>query len=366
MKQFVIGAGITSVCNMNCPFCYSVNRRSTCSNLSIEQWVNFFRKNIKLIKSINYGTSENTLCNDWYSLVDSVNRLDKTVGQALTTNGTLTDIILKDPIKEEIIRRSISDIDVSLDFASEKQHNEFRGSYRAYQMARDTLEYCRKNRKNTTIVIMGVDDTLDLNNLDGLFSIASQYDALIRLNIYRDVNKGGMLTSPSFDVVVKALDWISEHHEICALSDPLFAACFTQQDIYEDTSGKYSLRILPDGGIYPSTYLINSSYCLGNITSLESLNNIPNHPIIKTMVDVTPKNCMQCPVVKRCKGGALDRRMLTYGTADSRDYYCPFENDEVPGFRNYHISNSKFSSIHNGYLPTLFFKPKGGETDAWI
>ena len=358
MKRYTIGAGITSACNMNCPFCYSKNRRTTCAEVPVKLWIDFFNNNASVIKSINYGTPENTLCPDWYTLLKCIHDIDASIDQAITTNGTLFREIARDPAKEKIVRECISDVDVSLDYSNPMSHNEFRGHKNAYEMAIETLAYCQSSKKNTTIVIMGIEDNLSIENIAGIFEIAARYEALVRLNIYREVNRGSYLTPPSYQTLVRVFDWINEHHEICALDDPLFAACFTQNTRYEDSSGKCSLRILPDGGIYPSTYLIAPSYCIGNIASTKYLDELATHPLLNAIVDVIPEDCRDCPVVDSCKGGALDRRMLRFGEAGKRDPYCPYNHGDLPGSRSYETFSRNFSSVHDGYLPTLFFRPK--------
>ena len=357
-KKFTIGLGMTSLCNMNCSFCYSIQRRTECFHISLTDWIDFFDNNAKFISNINYGTGENTLFEEWYLLIDYINRIDYTIGQALTTNGTLSDVIIQDSKKKEIIDKCISDIDVSLDFGIAEMHNYFRGHSRAYEMAINTLKYCKETGKNTTIVLMGIDQTLEIKNLERVFDIAYKYDALVRINLYRNVNSNTDLLPPEFKIIIQALDWIDKHHEICSLSDPLFASCFTVDKISDDMSGKNSLRILPDGSIYPSTYLIDKKFSLGMIKDGIDLNNIIKNKVIDNIIDIIPEDCDGCEIVNRCKGGAIDRRILVYGTIKKKDPYCPVLHGELPLLRQYKLSAPPFNSIHDGYLPTLFFKAK--------
>ncbi|WP_418474587.1 hypothetical protein [Frisingicoccus sp.] len=50
----------------------------------------------------------------------------------------------------------------------------------------------------------------------------------------------------------------------------------------------------------------------------------------------------------------MDRRYLWYKDFKERDPYCFAEHPEL--FRHYHTHKEAFASVHDGYLPTLFFK----------
>ena len=76
--------------------------------------------------------------------------------------------------------------------------------------------------------------------------------------------------------------------------------------------------------------------------------------IVKTI----PSECKGCAYENSCAGGVYDRRYLWYGTLEKKDPYCP----GVFHARNnqpIEITASDFVSVHDGYLPTIFFRPKG-------
>jgi len=358
-KKYAVGLGITSTCNMGCNFCYSANRRMECADIPIKVWMDFFKRNKDWIKNINFGTGENTLVDEWFSLVEFIHKLDSHLGQALTTNGSLISVISNDKSKQKIVQKCISDIDVSLDYASEKKHNNFRGHDNAYQMALDTLRYCKEHNFNTTIVIMGLSDNLCIENLAGIFNIAKSNNALIRINIYRPVNKQNGLKPPSLNTLLRAFDWIYDNHEICSLSDPLFSATLTTSTkIHRDPSGLSSIRILPDGSIYPSTYLINKDYLLGHISDRDFFQKLQNNKLIESLTSTIPSSCLNCDVLDQCQGGVVDRRILSCNTVKKSDPYCPLKHNLPVYLRDYKVVSDNFTSIHDGYLPTLFFRPR--------
>lgn len=90
MKQkYALGLGFSSECNMNCPFCYSKEKRNYGYDIDIDIWYKFFEKNNKYIESINYGTGENTTSENWYKFINFIRTNFPNIRQALTTNGYL-------------------------------------------------------------------------------------------------------------------------------------------------------------------------------------------------------------------------------------------------------------------------------------
>ncbi len=359
MKMYSVGLGVTSHCNMNCSFCYSKDKRDN-SDIAIGEWKTFFDNNNQSIKDINFGTGENTLLEEWFDLVNYINREYPIIKQALTTNGTLITKIKNDPLKEEVINRAISEIDVSIDYGDEKLHDLFRGCKNAFQNAIATLEYCHENMIQPTVVIMGIDNNLQPDNIKKIFDIARKYEAFVRINFFRPVNSQCDLSPPKFQTILDLLDYISGNEIIVSLSDPLFNAIFTNSKKYEDPSSWSSIRILPNGFIFPSTYLISDNFKLCHISDPDALRNLSENEIIKTIIKKKlPKECTSCSEANRCNGGTIDRRYLWYNSLSERDPYCPIRQNKPVQLRSYKINNSGFSSVHDGYLPTLFFKPKG-------
>ena len=54
MRKWNIGWGTISACNMNCQFCYSMNRRKDSHDLKYEDWLRFIEENHNQINTINY------------------------------------------------------------------------------------------------------------------------------------------------------------------------------------------------------------------------------------------------------------------------------------------------------------------------
>lgn len=357
MKKFNVGWGITNCCNMNCKFCYSKDTRSSMKDINIKDWIRFIDENHEYIDSINYGTGENALCNDFFEFILYVRRNYPTITQSLTTNGYIYEKVSGDKRFYDIYKECIDEVDVSLDFAKREKHNYFRGQVKAYDWAINTLDMLHKDKKKATIVFVGFEETMTHENIDGLFLISKKYDTLVRLNIYRPVSENEEINKKfilSYETLINAIEYIYKKYKIVALSDVLLGNIYTRGLDIKENTGVDSIRILPDGSICPSTYLISANYRnLYNIKQDNVLSKIMFNDFIMAPI---PKECERCEIKDTCKGGVYDRRMLWFNTLEMRDPYCPFLNDDNLDKEQFQVLKKKRVSVHDGYLPTMFFK----------
>lgn len=357
MKKFNVGWGITNSCNMNCRFCYSKETRKSTDNIGIEDWIKFIDENHSYIDSINYGTGENAIMDDFFDFILYVRTNYPDITQSLTTNGYIYEKVSKNPELYGIYKKCIDEVDVSLDFSEKDKHNYFRGQPKAYDWATNTLKMLQEDGKTATIVFVGFEDTLQKDNIDGLFEIAKTHDALLRLNIYRPVSKNEEINKKfilSYETLINALEYIYDNYQIVTLSDVLLGNIYIKnQDIKENT-GIDSIRILADGSICPSTYLIDESYRSSySIKERDVLSKVKFDNFVDAPV---PEKCSDCKIREKCRGGVYDRRILWHGTLEERDPYCPFENNDDLEKREFKVLKKNRVSVHDGYLPTMFFK----------
>ncbi len=343
---------------MNCQFCYSRSKRQESRTLGLRDWIDFVDNNGVHINTINYGTGENTLSNEWFYLVKYIRQKLPEIRQSLTTNGHLSEALSNNTFLHSFID-GIDEVDVSLDFCHADKHNCLRGQPKAYDWAIKTLEMCQYYGKPCTIVFLGSEVNSDLSNIEGLFSIAEKYDAILRMNIYRPTEGINEITQKFIikrETLLSVLRYIGNHHRIIAIDDPLLSSWLTGKTV-SDPSGYDSLRILADGSITPSTYLIDNKFVIGNIKENQVLSRLSvDNKLYSIAGKRIPKDCADCLYAHSCSGGVIDRRWLWYGSLDKKDPYCPgvFNDDTRPKLSVTHID---FHSVHDGYLPTVFFKP---------
>lgn len=357
MQKYNVGWGLTNSCNMNCKFCYSKETRKTTKDTTINDWIKFIDENHEWIDSINYGTGENTISDDFFKFILYVRTKYPTITQSLTSNGYIYERVSKDEKLYKIYLKCIDEIDVSLDFAIKEKHNSFRGQSKAYDWAIDTLAMLQKDNKKSTIVFVGFEESMEKSNIDGLFQIAKKYDAILRLNIYRpvselpEINKKFIL---KYKTLINALEYIHENYQIISLNDVLFGNIYIKDADITENTGIDSIRILPDGSICPSTYLITDDYrSKYNIKQVNVLSNLKFDDFINPLI---PQDCSNCKIKSQCRGGVYDRRILWKKTLTERDPYCPFENGDNIEKEKFKVLKRERVSVHDGYLPTMFFK----------
>jgi len=358
MHTWNIGWGPVSWCNMNCRFCYSKTRREEMKDLGLSEWIKFIDSNAAKINTINYGTGENTLSGDWFRLIKCIRDNYPNIRQSLTTNGYISQAVL-DENNLNAFLSAIDEVDVSLDFCDKGRHNDFRGQPCAYDWAISTLSLCKKNDIPSTIVFLGSCQNLFHDNIDGLFEIAKEYGSVLRMNIFRPTD--GMTENAKEFIatrgqIIDAIEYINRKYSVISINDAYFAPLMTGK-ANRDPSGIDSIRILSDGSITPSTYLIQKEYVLANITDEDVLSKLENNSQLREVIfDALPEECKGCLLEKSCLGGVTDRRYLWHGSLLHRDPYCnsPIHIKTKPIVEENHDA---FQSVHDGYLPTMFFRP---------
>lgn len=357
MEKFNVGWGITNLCNMNCRFCYSKDTRKSTEDTNLKDWIKFIDENHNYIDSINYGTGENVISDDFFEFVQYVRKNYPSITQSLTSNGYIYERVSNNSKLYNIYKECIDEVDISLDFASPEKHNYFRGQPKAFEWATNALKMLQEDGKTSTIVFVGFEDTLSQENIDGLFKIAKKYNALIRMNIYRPVSISEQINKEfnlSYKTLINSIEYIYKNYKVIALSDVLLGNIYTKSENIKENTGKNSIRILPDGSICPSTYLITENYRgKYNIKQRNVLSNLKFDEFVQAPI---PKECKGCSIEMKCRGGVYDRRMLWNKTLEKRDPYCPFENNDDLEKEQIHVLKKKRVSVHDGYLPTMFFK----------
>ena len=158
----------------------------------------------------------------------------------------------------------------------------------------------------------------------------------------------------SYNTLMDTLNYIGTNYKIIGLSDILLGNLLTNQENIVENTGVDSIRILPDGNICPSTYLIKDEYKNKyNILQPNVLENIKFETFENAPI---PSTCNNCSLKDRCRGGVYDRRILWHGTLEERDPYCPLENNDTIEKEKYKVLKKDRISVHDGYLPTMFFK----------
>lgn len=360
MGKWKIGWGLSNACNMRCGFCYSRSvRKEPNFERRVEEGLNFVLRNKDKIESINFGTGEPTIEPMLFKLIEAIRKDAPHILIGITTNGTLAEAV-KDPYNMDVLRKWIDDIDVSLDYGTAAEQDRSRGYDGAFALAIRSLELCQKLGKNTTVVNALHKYNGTIENVDRLVQIARIYNADFRINIYRP--------TAGFDFVIgypelrKILTHLVKYYEIDSLADPLFASLFGTPCEAGDPCAKSSFRIIPNGFITPSTYLLDNEWRAQRVDEVEDIDDLRKMESFTRVLNAPiPQECGNCHYREKCRGGVIDRRWLFYHDLSKRDPYCPHLNGDDTDWTSLSgsaiLSQERKSFVHDGYLPTLIFSP---------
>lgn len=361
-SSWKIGWGITSLCNMNCPFCYSKTHRIKGRSSNIRNVLKFIRHNACSIDSINFGTGESALMPEWWNLLPQINDISKVIKLGVTTNGSLLGKEHVNSNKKGIVANYINDVDVSIDFANPEIHNYYRSNNKAFSWAIETLKCCDDIGIEKSVVMVATEESFTKPNLAKLIALTKQYGCNLRINIYRPLNSWN--ATLSVNTFYQSLSYLCSKMDVISWSDPLLSAITGENKYIGDFTGKTSCRILEDGSISPSTYLISGRWLVENIYSKNVL-SLDNLPLLfkKILPSEIPDSCKSCEFKEFCRGGAIDRRWIWYKSFNNRDPYCPFRLTNPQTIINTLKENISFAKkqidfVHDGYLPTIILTNK--------
>ena len=354
-KSYNVGWGFTKACNLNCKHCYNASGGSRGSDeLSLEQAKKVVDKLVENnIKTINYGTGESGLVDVFWDLVEYV--YSKGIIQGLTTNGWSINKSTIDKVK-----KYMNDVDVSVDFANEKDHNWIRDHNMSWKWAINALTLLKEYDMDFSIVVCMTAKNCSKENLKQLLALSKKYGCNIRINWFRPTGRGKYNNDFKLSIqqVNETFRYLVENCEIKALPDPYFAALLGINKRIGCPCGKDSFRITPSGKVVPCVYFTKE---LENINIMNSsFEEVTNS---KPFVDINNREiefCKDCEYFNICRGGCASRAFLEFGSMNEPDAFC----FKKAGLKENPFKDLKFiykpekMQVHDNYLCTVIFKAK--------
>jgi radical SAM protein with 4Fe4S-binding SPASM domain len=318
--RWTVGWGFTSRCDLSCAFCYSSKVRSdpgTGDDLPLESALAFLKRNRRYIESLNFGTGESTVSPVFAQVLSYCEQHVPHAAIALTTNGAMAR---RSVTRRDYILSQLDECDVSLDFAEAKMHDAWRGASGVWKSAIESVEELISAGVSTTIVMIGTKQTLTLRNLDGMLTLASHYGVPLRINLYVPTT-GDFSFSPNMEELWSAIRYLHEESDSMASSDPLIGALMNMLFWGDEHR---SCRILPDGKVTASTYLLSDPWVAENRLDTVDLSELDDtEAFISYRKPAIPDGCRDCPFVSDCRGGSPVRRWLWFKTLDKSRPFLP-------------------------------------------
>ena len=354
-KSFNVGWGFTKACNLKCKHCYNSSGGGRGDEeLDLESAKAVVDKMATNgVETINYGTGESGLVKEFWELVEYVNA--KGIIQGLTTNGwSVNDKTIG------LIKQYMNDVDVSLDYANEKEHNEFRGSSNAWKWAINALDLLEKNEVEFSIVMCLTAKNCSKKNLDGLLALSKKYGCDLRINWFRPTGNGkfNLDLKLSIDQVNETFKYIVERSSIKALPDPYFSAVLGINSREGCPCGKDSFRITPNGKVVPCVYFTKE---MENLKLEDNDFSAVIHS--KPFEEINNRDirfCDGCEYFSNCRGGCASRSFLEFGSMHKPDVFC----FKYAGLKDNPFKDLKFDyspekmRVHENYLCTMIVRAK--------
>ena len=320
-----IGIGTTNRCNLNCPHCYSrTKNKSDLSYSDVEHILNSVE-----VDAINFGTGENILNNDFLKILDLIR--ERGIKTSLTSNG-YTIIQLPERYLEYF-----NDIDVSLEFPNKEMQTKFRGEG-SWNVANQALQRCVEHNIDTSIACCMMN--INAKYIQDFDSLLEKYNINLRINAYKPVNTFQYCLT--YEEYWGAIRNILAHFKLISCSEPILNAVLgIEHNRCSCGCGKTSLRINPDGGVYPCVYWNKNELTIQDIHKIK--------PETFEYMHVIPEKCKSCRHVDLCAGGCEGKRIYT--GIDSPDQFCPFVRGEEINIP--YTLGEKKDLVHSNYLCTL-------------
>lgn len=363
INLWTLGWGFTAMCDLSCPFCYSAKCRESIVEPEPPLVVaeTFLHNNKNRIASVNFGTGECFLSPRFPRLLAICHDMLPQAQIAVTTNGAFVDAI-EDSETLSIVSSSLTELDVSIDFADPTQHDAWRGKKGTWERAFRATRIGRQMGLKTSIVTLGTHATLARENICRMFDLASELDVALRVNLYMPT-AGDFSFVPLLDSVEEMLEIATQRGAFMRISDRLLGTLYGCFCPGPRLANARSCRILPDGSVSPSTYLVDAPWVVSSRLDTIILADLPNLPQFEQYrSDHVPATCVDCDVARECRGGSVERRWLWWGTLDRADPLCPgstIVRAQYPRVGS--PSHTKLTlddpQVHLDYLPTIIFRP---------
>jgi radical SAM protein with 4Fe4S-binding SPASM domain len=351
----IAGWSLTNMCNLHCKHCYNASGKQSHDELTFAECIEVADKLKSAgVVAVNFGGGECALRPDFIDLCKYLKNLGIKI--SYTTNGTVFP-----KIKQHL--DLFHDIGVSIDFADEKKHDEFRGVTGVYRKAIASIKYLVDQGMDTEVVTCITKQNCSIVELKKIHKLCEDMGVKYwRLNRFR-TNGRGILHSDELaltkDNLRNAYTFLSKFRKTTqsrtqSISEPIFGAAFGgTYAVAGDPSGSHAFRIQPNGEVSPSVFLKETG---GNIKE-KSVDEILSSDIFRK-IRARKRNgkCRHCSAYGQCQGGDAGASYLAYGHFNGPDPLCWLTRDDIKPKAVQKIPRQW--NVHELYLCTLYVSIK--------
>ncbi len=299
--QFALGIGLTNECNLSCSFCYRDPDRV--DRLSIEQVSSVLAR--MPVRSVNLGTGENGLHPDFKAMVDYL-RLQP-IKLTMTSNGYSVAAVSDADLP------AFKDIELSLDYPTKTEQDKQRGDGN-WDLLHEQAARCHGLGVPVTFIAVMMQTNFD--RLAEIATIAKQYNAPLRINVYQAVRTDKFALT--YEQYWTAFATLFAETDVIAIGEPLVRA-MAGLPPRTGGCGVATVRVTPRATVQPCVYWPGKGESLDVLLDVGP-EVVSSAPFVAARS--VPSPCETCAHVAACRGGCAGRRRLM-GALDKPDPYCP-------------------------------------------
>jgi MoaA/NifB/PqqE/SkfB family radical SAM enzyme len=293
-----VGIGLTNDCNLTCAHCYRPTDRIYCLSLDDVQAICLALP----VGSMGMGTGENALHPQFLEIVQYLS--GRGVRLTIASNGYSLNTIADECL------RAFQDVEVSIDFGSEREQDLFRGAgnWRAVHAA---IGRCQG--LGIEVSILATMMNANYAQMPDLVRLARSRGTNLRINAYQPVrNERYRLSYAQFWEGYQGLLSVGQ---LVSCTEPVVRAALGIGPAHSPC-GQQSVRITPQGFVVPCVYWPDHAHSIADLRRLgEGIVETPEF----RRASAVPPAARDCP----CQGGCASRRALA-GQLDAHDEYCPW------------------------------------------
>jgi radical SAM protein with 4Fe4S-binding SPASM domain len=310
-SSFALGLGLTNECNLACAFCYRDPTRT--DRLDLEQ-VRSVIESVPL-RSVNLGTGENGLHPNFGAILAYLRQ--KPIKLTMTSNGRSVQILSDEDVK------AFHELEFSLDYPNEAEQDAQRGAGN-WALIHEQAARCRALGVPVTFIAVMMRSNFD--RLADIASVAKQYDAPLRLNVYQAVRSDRFALS--YEQYWTGFQLLFERTDVLAIGEPLVRA-MAGLPPREGGCGVATIRVTPRATVQPCVYWPGRG---APLRALLDLGGAIVGEDAFTGARSLPEACSFCDYLPSCRGGCAGRRRLL-NQLDQPDPYCPVIRGEHRALR---------------------------------
>ncbi len=304
-----VGIGITNDCDLDCAHCYRPQGRIY--QLGLDE-IRTICETLD-VASFNMGTGESWLHPSFSAIVEYV--AGRGIKMSMASNGhSLTEMPAS-------LLRCFHDVEVSVDFATAKGQDAFRGEGNWACVMR-AIERCHAHGVEVTILATLMNTNYD--QMDPLVAVAGDVGTNLRVNVYQAVGHSNFMLS--YEQFWEGFRRLFAAGRLLSSSEPIVHAMLGLGNLTGSPCGRHSIRFTPRRYITPCVYWPQPGLTLADLDGRTAEGILGSEQFRRARH--VPDACRDCPHAASCGGGCASRRALL-GDLNCPDLYCPLVRGET-------------------------------------